>query len=56
MDIKTVLLLVNSIGLFIATVLLCVLIFLLRRSERKLAKYGESWFFKTKNARKGGKQ
>lgn len=48
MDIKTLLVL-NNIGLIIAVVALSVLMVLLIRSEKKLAKHGESWFFKKKN-------
>lgn len=48
MDIITLLLL-NNIGLIIAVVVASVLMFLLIRSEKKLAKYGESWFFKKIN-------
>ena len=47
MDIKTLLVL-NNIGLIIAVVALSVLMALFIRSEKKLAKYGESWFFKKK--------
>lgn len=47
MDIKTLLVL-NNIGLIIAVVALSVLMALLIRSEKKLAKRGESWFFKKK--------
>ena len=48
MDIKTLLVL-NNIGLIIAVVALSVLMVLLIRSEKKLVKHGESWFFKKKN-------
>lgn len=47
MDIRTVLIL-NNVGLVIAIVARSVLLGLLIRSERKLAKYDESWFFKRK--------
>lgn len=47
MDIRAVLIL-NNVGLVIAIVAMSVLLGLLIRSERKLAKYDESWFFKRK--------
>lgn len=47
MSIETVLTL-NNIGLGIGVVAIAVLMVLLIRSERKLAKYDESWFFKRK--------
>lgn len=50
MTIETILTL-NSIALGVGVIAICVLMGLLIRSERKLAKYNESWFFK----RKGGK-
>lgn len=48
MNITTILVL-NSVVLFVAVVALSVLMALLIRSEKKLAKHGESWFFKRKN-------
>lgn len=50
MTIETVLT-INHIMLAVSVIALCILMGLLIRSERKLAKYNESWFFK----RKGGK-
>lgn len=50
MTIETILTL-NSIMLGFGAVAICVLMGLLIRSEYKLAKYNESWFFK----HKGGK-
>lgn len=50
MTIETLLIL-NSIALGIGVISMLALFVLLMRSERKLSKYGESWFFK----RKGGK-
>lgn len=47
MDIYTVLIL-NNIGFIIAIVAMTVLLVLLIRSEKKLAKYDESWLFKRK--------
>lgn len=48
MNIMTILVL-NSVMLFVAVVALSVLMVLLIRSEKKLAKHGESCFFKKKN-------
>lgn len=48
MNITTVLVL-NSVMLCVAVAALSVLMALLIRSEKKLAKHGESWFFKKKN-------
>lgn len=48
MNITTILVL-NSVMLCLAVVALSVLMVLLIRSEKKLAKHGESWFFKRKN-------
>ena len=47
MDIRTILIL-NNVGFIVAIVAMSVLLGLLIRSEKKLAKYGESWFFKRK--------
>lgn len=48
MEITTILVL-NSVMLCVAVAALSVLMVLLIRSEKKLAKHGESWFFKKKN-------
>ncbi len=48
MDITTILVL-NSVMLCVAVAALSVLMVLLIRSEKKLAKHGESWFFKKEN-------
>lgn len=48
MDITTILVL-NSVMLCVAVAALSVLMVLLIRSEKKLARHGESWFFKKKN-------
>lgn len=45
----TTILVLNSVMLCVAVAALSVLMILLIRSERKLAKHGESWFFKKKN-------
>lgn len=50
MTIETILTL-NSITLGVGVIAICVFMGLLIRSEYKLAKYNESWFFKNK----GGK-
>jgi hypothetical protein len=44
----TTLLILNTIALAIGVLSLFTLMALLIRSEYKLAKYGESWFFKQK--------
>lgn len=47
MTIETILIL-NSIALGLGVVAICVLMGLLIRSEYKLAKHNESWFFRRK--------
>lgn len=41
-------LIINNIALGIGALAICVLMALLMRSEYKLAKHNESWFFKRK--------